>query len=109
MHPEYPCAHCTFQSTSASVLRTFFGSDAATFKLTSTTAPGVNRSFNKLSDYVTEVVNARIYDGVHYRTSGEAGAAMGRKIGEHTVQNFLRPLANLAGKPADTPKVRISK
>ena len=33
MHPEYPCAHCTFQSTAASVLRTFFGSDAATFKL----------------------------------------------------------------------------
>jgi hypothetical protein len=77
--------------------------------LSSTTAPGVSRSFSKLSDYVAEVVNARIYDGVHYRTSGEAGAAMGRKIGEHTVQNFLRPLANLAGKPADTPKVRISK
>jgi hypothetical protein len=92
MHPEYPCAHCTFQSTAASVLQTYFGSDAATLKLTSTTAPGVTRSFNKLSDYVAEVVNARIYDGVHYRTSGEAGAAMGRKIGQYTVQNFLKPL-----------------
>ena len=92
MHPEYPCAHCTFQSTAASVLQTFFGSDAASFKLTSTTAPGVTRSFSKLSDYVAEVVNARIYDGVHYRTSGEAGAAMGRKIGEYTVQNFLKPV-----------------
>ena len=47
MHPEYPCAHCTFQSTAASVLRTFFGSDAAAFKLTSTTAPGVTRSFSR--------------------------------------------------------------
>ena len=92
MHPEYPCAHCTFQSTAASVLEAFFGSDAATFKLTSTTAPGVTRSFNKLSEYVDEVVNARVYDGVHYRTSGEAGAAMGRKIGQYTVQNFLKPL-----------------
>jgi len=92
MHPEYPCAHCTFQSTAASVLEAFFGSDAATFKLTSTTAPGVTRSFNKLSEYVDEVVNARVYDGVHYRTSGEAGAAMGRKIGQYTVQNVLKPL-----------------
>ena len=92
MHPEYPCAHCTFQSTAASVLQAFFGTDSAAFKLTSTAAPGVTRSFNKLSDYVTEVVNARIYDGVHYRTSGEAGAAMGRKIGEYTVQNFLKPI-----------------
>jgi hypothetical protein len=99
MHPEYPCAHCTFQSTAASVLQTFFGSDTATFKLTSATAPGVTRSFNKLSDYVAEVINARVYDGVHYRTSGEAGAAMGRKIGEYTVQNFLKPTANLVAQP----------
>jgi hypothetical protein len=92
MHPEYPCAHCTFQSTAASVLEAFFASDSASFKLTSTTAPGVTRSFSKLSDYVAEVVNARVYDGVHYRTSGEAGAAMGRKIGQYTVQNFLKPI-----------------
>jgi len=52
----------------------------------------VTRKFSKLSDYVTEVVNARIYDGVHYRTSGEAGAAMGRKIGQYTVENFLKPM-----------------
>ncbi len=110
MHPEYPCAHCTFQSTAASVLRTFFGSDAATFKLTSTTAQGVTRSFNKLSDYIAEVVNARVYDGVHYRTSGEAGAAMGRKIGEYTVQNFLKPTTNLAAQPdVSIRKVGISK
>ena len=92
MHPEYPCAHCTFQSTAASVLETYFGTNAATFTLTSTTAPGVTRKFSKLPDYVAEVVNARIYEGVHYRTSGEAGAAMGRKIGQYTVQNFLKPL-----------------
>jgi PAP2 superfamily protein len=92
MHPEYPCAHCTFQSTAASVLETFFGSNAATFTLTSTTAPGVTRRFSKLSDYVAEVVNARVYDGVHYRTSGGAGAAMGRKIGQYTVQNYLKPI-----------------
>ena len=92
MHPEYPCAHCTFQSTAARVLETLFGSNAATFTLTSTTAPGVTRKFSKLSDYVAEVVDARVYDGVHYRTSGEAGAAMGQKIGQYTVENLLKPI-----------------
>jgi hypothetical protein len=110
MHPEYPCAHCTFQSTAASVLEAFFGSDAATFRLTSTTAPGVTRSFNKLSDYVAEVVNARVYDGVHYRTSGEVGATMGREIGQYVVQNKLKPIASLAERPSDIiRKVRGSK
>ena len=34
----------------------------------------------------------RVYDGVHYRTSGEVGAEMGRKIGEYVMQNFLKPM-----------------
>jgi len=92
MHPEYPCAHCISQSAAATVLEAFFGNSIPLVKLTSTTAPGVTRTFTRLSDYVTEVINARIYDGVHYRTSGEVGAAMGRKIGEYTVQNYFKPL-----------------
>jgi hypothetical protein len=70
----------------------FFGDAVPTVKLTSTTAPGVTRSFSRLSDYVTEVINARVYDGVHYRTSGEVGAEMGRKIGEYVMQNYLKPV-----------------
>ena len=92
MHPEYPCAHCISQGSAASVLEAFFGDAVPTFTMTSTTAPGVTRTFSRLSDYVTEVVNARVYDGVHYRTSGEVGAAMGRKNGQYAVQNYLRPI-----------------
>jgi hypothetical protein len=91
LHPEYPCAHCITQSAAASVLNALFGDASTTFKLTSTTAPGVTRSYSRLSDYVTEVINARIYDGVHYRTSGEVGADMGRKIADYVMQNFLKP------------------
>jgi hypothetical protein len=92
MHPEYPCAHCIFQGSAASVLRSLFGDSVPRFTMTSTTAPGVTRSFDKLSDYVADVVNGRVYEGVHYRTSGEVGAAMGKQIGEYVTQTQLRPL-----------------
>lgn len=92
MHPEYPCAHCITQSAAASVLESFFGDSIPTVKLTSTTAPGLTRTFSRLSDYVNEVIDARVYDGVHYRTSGRVGADMGRKIGEYTVRNHLLPV-----------------
>ena len=92
MHPEYPCAHCISQGSAASVLEAFFGDAVPTFTMTSTTAPGVTRKFSRLSDYVAEVINARVYDGVHYRTSGEVGAAMGRKNGQFAVQNYMKPL-----------------
>jgi hypothetical protein len=92
MHPEYPCAHCIFQGSAASVLNVLYGDTPSKFSLTSTTAPGVTRNFERLSDYVAEVINARIYDGVHYRASGEVGADMGRKIGEYVVQNYFKPV-----------------
>jgi hypothetical protein len=92
MHPEYPCAHCIFQSSAATVLNAYFGDVVPTATMTSPTAPGVTRSFSRLSDYKAEIINARIYDGVHYRTSGEVGVEMGRKIGEYVVQNYLRPV-----------------
>src|ERR1043166_1953427 len=92
MHPEYPCAHCISANAAATVLKTFFGDTIPPIELTSTTAPGVTRRFIKLSDYVAEVVNARVFDGVHYRTSGEVGAEMGRKIGEYTAHNHLSPV-----------------
>jgi hypothetical protein len=92
MHPEYPCAHCTFQSAAAGSLRAIFGDEIPEVSLVSTTAPGVTRKFTRLSAYVQEVIDARIYDGVHYRTSGIVGAEAGRQIGEYTVANYLKPL-----------------
>jgi hypothetical protein len=92
MHPEYPCAHCISQSAVATVLEAVLGDTGPTFSLTSPTAPGVTRRYGKLSDVVAEVVNARVYDGVHYRTSGEVGVTMGRQIGIYVVENYLMPL-----------------
>lgn len=98
MHPEYPCAHCITQAAAAGVLEHFSGDAIPAVKLTSTTAPGVSRSFTKLSDYVNEVIDARVYDGVHYRKSGEVGADMGRKIADYTVRNYFAPEKLAANK-----------
>jgi len=92
MHPEYPCAHCIFQGSAAAVLRALYGDVVPRFSLSSSTAPGVVRSYGRLSDYVAEVVDGRIYEGVHYRLSGEVGAQMGRQLGDHVVANYLRKL-----------------
>lgn len=100
MHPEYPCAHCTFQGTAAGVLQALYGDTVPRFTLTSPTTPGFNRSFERLSDYVADVINGRVYEGVHYRTSGDIGAAMGKRIGEYVQQNVLKPLRRSAASGA---------
>jgi hypothetical protein len=49
------------------------------------------RTWNTVGDFVQEVALGRIYDGVHYRTSTEVGAAMGRKIGELAARRLRDP------------------
>jgi len=91
MHPEYPCAHCIVAAALGAVLQAEIGA-GPTPKLTtvSPTAAGTARSWTRLEDLVQEVANARIYDGVHYRSSTEVGSAMGKKIGELAAEKLLR-------------------
>ena len=91
MHPEYPCAHCVVSGAVAEVLRAEIG-DAPTPVLTTTssTAPGAARSWTSLDDFTREVAEARIFDGVHFRTSTEVGTAMGRRVGALAAAKYLR-------------------
>jgi len=90
MHPEYPCAHCITAAAVATVLESEFGGGPiGPITMTSPTAPGVMRTWNRIEDYVTDVKNARIWAGVHYRFSTEIGQAMGRKIGHLAVQDYM--------------------
>jgi len=92
MHPEYPCAHCIVASAVATVLRAEIGDGPApTLTTTSPTAGGASRSWSRLDDFVREVAEARICDGVHYRNSTEVGIAMGKRVGELAVAKVLRP------------------
>lgn len=87
MHPEYPCAHCIVAAALGAVLAAEIGS-GPTPRLSSAspTAGGAVRTWTSVGDFVREVAQARIYDGVHYRTSTEVGSAMGKKIGELAAQ-----------------------
>ena len=90
MHPEYPCAHCTAAGAYGAVLLAEIGSGPTPrLNSTSPTLPGVTRSWNSVADFVQEVSNARIYDGVHYRNSTEVGSALGRKVGELAVAKLM--------------------
>ena len=89
MHPEYPCAHCIIAATVGTVLKADLGPQPTPLlRSTSSKAPGVVRTWTSIDDFVAEVANARIYDGVHYRHSTEVGAAMGAKIGALAVARY---------------------
>jgi len=98
MHPEYPAAHCSLAAAAAAVLSAEFGAQpAAGLRAQSPTAPGAVRRWTSFEEFVREVGEARILDGVHFRNSTEVGAALGRQVGEWTLQHFrAKPMERTA-------------
>lgn len=89
LHPEYPCAHCIVASTIGATLKIDLGDEPVPLLSTSSaTADGATRSWKTIDDFVQEVSNARIWEGVHYRNSAEVGSEMGRKVAEQVAAGY---------------------
>jgi hypothetical protein len=82
LHPEYPSAHTILAAAVGTVLKAEMRTGPTPELATvSSTAKGVVRRWTSVDEVVREVADARIYEGIHYRTSTEVGAEMGRLIG----------------------------
>lgn len=89
MHPEYPCAHCIVSTAVGTVLQGEIGNNQPPILQTvSKAANNVSRSWNSIDAFMQEVINARIYDGVHYRNSGEIGAQMGKQVAKLAIEKY---------------------
>ena len=55
------------------------------------TLKGQTRTFKSFSSCAEECGISRVYGGIHYRFSNEAGLRAGRKISDYVYNNFLQP------------------
>jgi hypothetical protein len=87
----------------ATVIEAVLGSaDIQEVAVTSQTVPGVTHRWTNLRSLVTEVSEARIWAGFHYRSSTEVGIDMGRRLGEYTIANFMQPIRRHGRRASQT-------
>lgn len=77
-HPEYPSGHSTVSGSAAYILAATFGENTAV-SVTSEIRPGT-RSFPNFSAVVAEIADARVFGGIHFRTSCVRGNALGQTV-----------------------------
>ncbi|HEU4770236.1 MAG TPA: vanadium-dependent haloperoxidase [Pyrinomonadaceae bacterium] len=87
-HPEYPSGHTANSGAMARILISEF-EDTPGVPIV-VTLSGITRKWNSLSEALEEVVDARVYSGIHFRNSDEVGARMGRQIAHFTSKHALR-------------------
>jgi hypothetical protein len=87
-HPEYPAAHGCLTSAEASVFAAFFHSRTINVDLDSTVT-GTTRHYNTVDDLRTEIVNARLWGGLHFRNSSEVGVRLGKSVASWALARYF--------------------
>ena len=79
-YPDHPSGATSYASASMNALAAFFGSDQMPFYATSSRFPGEQRAFTRFSDVTNEVLEARIWAGIHFRTADVQSASLGHDV-----------------------------
>jgi hypothetical protein len=89
-YPEHPSGHTGLSGSIVATLQEFFGTDKIAW--TDTNTAGLTRSFTRSSHAIEEIVDARIWSGIHFRTADEQGARIGGQVAKWRDKHYFRPV-----------------
>jgi hypothetical protein len=93
-HPEYPAAHSCVSAAVAETLRSFYGTRQLRFEFNSTVAGTVVHRYQRIDDLLDEIANARVWGGMHFRTSTTDGAQLGTSLARWVAAKHFRPIGD---------------
>ena len=75
-------------------LALFFGKDKMSFVVTSNNPLAIppTRTYTRFSDAAHDVVDARVYEGIHFRFADTTARRQGRRVAKWAFKHFLRPV-----------------
>ncbi len=89
--PDHPSAHSCLSSALVHTLQNFFGTDKIAFSAFSTNSR-TTRSFDRFSDAIKEIIDARVWAGIHFRTADMQGAVLGKKVAHYLRKHYFQPV-----------------
>jgi hypothetical protein len=94
-YPEHPSGHLCLDGAHLRVLQMFFDTDSIRFGVTSRAfafPPGETRYFDRFSEPLKEITEARIWAGLHFRTADVQGRKLGMKVAHYMAKHYFQPL-----------------
>jgi hypothetical protein len=93
--PDHPSGHACVSGAIVHALRAFFGTDKVAFTAESNKclpAPCPPRTFRRFSGALKEVIDARVWSGIHFRTADVQGAELGKEVVRWLQSHYFRPV-----------------
>ena len=89
-YPEHPSGHTGLSGSMVATLQDFFGTDRIGW--TDTNNGGLTRSFTRFSQAIDEVIDARVWSGIHFRNADAQGARIARRVAKWREHHYFRPV-----------------
>jgi hypothetical protein len=89
--PDHPSGHTCNSGAFVHTLQNFFGTDKIAFSAFSNKSC-TWRSFERFSDALNEVIDARVWSGIHFRTADMQGAVLGKKVAHYLEKHYFLPV-----------------
>ena len=89
--PEHTSGQSTFAGAGSTILAGFYGRDRISFTFEGDNAIAGPRTFRSFSSAAEEAGRARIFAGIHFEFSNQAGQKAGRGIATEILRRRLRP------------------
>jgi hypothetical protein len=88
--PSYPSGHATSSYAAREVLERVFGRRGHSIVVSSPALPDVILKYTTLREITSDIDDARVYGGIHFRFDQEGGAEQGRHVGAYVYRHTLR-------------------
>jgi hypothetical protein len=96
--PDYPSGHGCLSGAVLNTMQDFFGTDKPEDGITIVSgrtlngAPIAPRHFDRFSQALKEIIDARIWGGIHFRTADVHGTVIGKKVAHWLRKHYFQPL-----------------
>jgi hypothetical protein len=89
-YPEHPSGHLGLSGSICKTLQQFFGTDK--LEWSDTNVAGRTRSYSRVSGAVEEIVDLRVWSGLHFRKADEDAERIGRRIAKYRATHYFERL-----------------
>jgi hypothetical protein len=90
--PDHPAGHGCVSGATIHSMQEFFGTDKIAFDIVSSRFPTQPRHVARFSAALKEVIDARVWGGIHFRTADVQGAVIGKKVAHWERKHFFQPV-----------------
>ncbi|KPI11689.1 hypothetical protein OV450_8442 [Actinobacteria bacterium OV450] len=95
-HPDYLSGHATMGGALMQALTKLFNTPCVDLNIHSTST-GAYRHYQHADEYNRDVINARVWAGIHTRTADTVGNTTGRRVAAWALERYFQPIPPIPG------------